>query len=85
MSQDKKLNRTNRSGSSSLHLFALMNALRSGPVKIKGEKMKFKWLSYFIVSLAIYLMWTFVFIISQFNATIFMTVFDRIAKSIIGY
>ena len=85
MSQDKKLNRTNRSGSSSLHLFALMKATRSGPVKFRRKKMKFKWISYAIVSMAIYVAWSMFFIISQFNATIFMSVFQKMAKVIIGY
>ena len=86
MNKGKKLNKTNRSGASLLHLFAALNQLKSGPVKFRRKKMKFKWLSYAIVSMAIYIMWTMFFILSQFNASIFISLINKIAVRIVnGY
>ena len=86
MNQDQKLNKNTRPGPTSvLHLFALMKAESSGPGIIRRKTMKFKWVSYAIVSMAIYVAWSMFFIISQFNATIFMSVFQKMARAIIGY
>ena len=86
MNHERKLNKNNRSGSSSLYLFALMNATRSGPVKFRRKTMKFKLLSYTIVGMSIYMMWTMFFILSELNASLFMSVFHKIAQQIaFGY
>ena len=85
MHQDKKLNNT-RPRPHSLHLFALMTALRKGPSKIRRINMTTKRLSRAIVWMAIYVGWTMFFIISELNASIFMEAINKIAKRItLGY
>jgi hypothetical protein len=83
-----KSDKNSRSGQTLLlHLFALMNANKvTGPGNFRRKKMKYRRLSYAIAGLGIYMAWTLFFIISELNASIFMSLFHKIAKRIaFGY